>query len=97
MLMTINCDNKVSEVIRLIFYFQSSYIPFFHTRQASSAGDIEAMESLRDILDNAHFINGSCFSYGFKYLNNETNKVRTGFFYCSDFEHLVFTADCLFV
>ena len=57
------------------FISQASYVPFYHVRQTSSAGDIEAMESIRDILDHMHFHRGHCFSYGFKYLNNETNKV----------------------
>ena len=33
------------------------------------------MESLRSIVDNANFPDGKCFCYGFKYLNNETNRV----------------------
>jgi len=57
-------------------WLQASYMRLFHTHQSSSAGDIVAMDNIRDILDNARLINGSCFSYGFKYLNNETNKVN---------------------
>jgi hypothetical protein len=48
------------------------------------------MESLRDILDKAAFINGTCFAYGFKYLNNETNKVKKLFFSTSSALELKF-------
>ncbi|XP_060591012.1 patched domain-containing protein 3-like [Ruditapes philippinarum] len=72
---------------------EASYIPFFHTRQSSSAGDIDAMESLRDILDKAAFINGTCFAYGFKYLNNETNKVLKGELY----RNLALAGVCVFI
>ena len=59
----------------LIFCLQASYIPLVHSRQGSSAEDINAMDSLRSILDNAGFPDGECFCFGFKYLNNETNRV----------------------
>ncbi|XP_053394032.1 protein patched homolog 1-like isoform X2 [Mercenaria mercenaria] len=72
---------------------QASYIPLIHTRQSSSAGDIQAMESLRDILDNSPFINGSCFAYGFKYLNNETNKVLKEELY----RNLALAGVCVFI
>ena len=55
--------------------FQASYIPLVHSRQGSSAEDINAMDSLRSILDNAGLPDGECFCFGFKYLNNETNRV----------------------
>ncbi|XP_052280398.1 protein patched homolog 3-like isoform X3 [Dreissena polymorpha] len=59
----------------------ASYMQFVHAHQSSSAGDIDAMESVRNIVDNARLVNGTCFSYGFKYLNNETNKVLKGELY----------------
>ncbi|XP_052775868.1 protein patched homolog 3-like isoform X2 [Mya arenaria] len=72
---------------------QATYIPFFHTHQASSAGDIDAMDSLMAILDKANFVNGSCFSYGFKYLNNETNRVLKGELY----RNLALAGLCVFI
>ena len=59
----------------ILFCLQASYIPLVHSRQGSSAEDINAMDSLRSILDNAGFPDSECFCFGFKYLNNETNRV----------------------
>lgn len=71
----------------------ASYIPLFHARQERSIGDIHAMDNLRDILDSAPFIDGKCFSYGFKYLNNETNKVLQEELY----RNLILAAVCVFL
>ncbi|KAL4236787.1 Patched domain-containing protein 3 [Mactra antiquata] len=83
----IKFDNNTPPTIK------ATYIPVIHTRQTHSVGDIEAMESLRHILDNIGFINGSCFSYGFKYLNNETNKVLKGELY----RNLALAGVCVFI
>ena len=67
---------------------QASYIPLVHSRQGSSAEDINAMDSLRSILDNAGFPDGECFCFGFKYLNNETNRVSP-LRQTNNFEHII--------
>ncbi|KAK3599821.1 hypothetical protein CHS0354_022387 [Potamilus streckersoni] len=72
---------------------RASFIPLKHTRQTSSAEKITAMESLRGVLDGIKFPDGKCFSYGFSYLNNETNKILQEELY----RNLALSGACIFV
>ncbi|KAL3868797.1 hypothetical protein ACJMK2_041557 [Sinanodonta woodiana] len=72
---------------------RASFIPLKHTRQTSSAEKINAMESLRRVLDGTKFPDGKCFSYGFTYLNNETNKILQEELY----RNLALAGACIFV
>ncbi|XP_055956287.1 patched domain-containing protein 3 [Patella vulgata] len=71
--------NSTREPVRII----SSYFTMKHTLQPDSAGEIDAMQSLRSIIDNGMFPlynrpdqpTYKCFSYSRNYLTYETNKV----------------------
>ena len=64
---------------------QGSYITLRHVRQPNSASDIDAMESLRSIVDGAglplygdddkNLPTHKCFAYSDNYMTYETNKV----------------------
>ena len=50
-----------------------------HTLQDNADGEIAAMESLRDVVDNQGIPLGKCFPFTKEYLTYETNKVHIKF------------------
>ncbi|KAL5022900.1 hypothetical protein ScPMuIL_002055 [Solemya velum] len=52
-----------------------SYISLRHRKQADSAAEIRAMDSIRETVREARLPEGKCFAYTQHYLTYETNKV----------------------